>query len=493
MAFLPHAFAQSDLPTDSADETEDDHPLFRNFAPRILQGAKREAEREPLPAGDMAPGALQTDKLASWPRLWRQSDWLVSGSLTGSVGLFGIGNNNFDPPPALNPSGYKRDPAWGEFFLEPELTFQYTADAATRLYGGIAYMETATRGADYAGVGNTYHGLPEQLYAGVHWRDPGRGLTLDASYGQQDFAVGNNLLIAAGASNGQERGANYLGPRSAWANAALLKATWRDISAQGFWLMPNDSTSDATGTRLAGLNIDWGASGAVDLGFMYARVPSSNIVTRAGLDVYDLRATIKSAGAAPRWSVKGEYAWERKSGVSASGWYLEGTHLASGMAWRPLLTLRYASFSGDRPGSAAWEGFDPLYFGGSNPDWYQGKVMQMILNNTNLDSAAVSLTLTPDPRHILQFVFLDFAVAQIHAPLDIPAAGQPIPIGGGVPAKSLADELDAIYTYTFNKSVNVNLFAGYAWPGAGLRQLYAANGGSAAGWWIVGTQFNISY
>jgi hypothetical protein len=488
------ALAQSAAPTDPTDESAEDHPLFRNFAPRILQGAKREAEREPVPATDMAAGVLQSGDLKSWPRLWRQGDWLVSGSLTGTLGLFKMGNNVFDPPPALNASNNKRDPGWGEFFLEPGLTFQYTPDAATKFYGGVAYMETATRGTDYGGVSNTYHGLPEQLYAGLHWQDTGRALTLDASYGQQDFTVANNLLISAGASNGKQRGSDYTGPRSAWANAGLLKATWHELAVQGFWLKPNDSTSATTGTRLAGINVDWGASGPVDLGFMYVRAPESEIVTRAGLDVYNVRAAVKSSAAAlPRWSLKGEYVWERKSGVSASGWYLEGSYHAAHMTWQPLMMLRYASFSGDRPGSVTWEGFDPLYFGGSNPDWYQGKVMSTILNNTNLDSVAASLTLTPDAHSILQLVYLNFAVAQVNSPFDIPAAGMPVPVGGGLPAKALADELDAIYTYTFNKSVNVNLFAGYAWPGAGYQQLYAANGGSASGWWIIGTQFNISY
>jgi hypothetical protein len=32
--------------------------------------------------------------------------------------------------------------------------------------------------------------------------------------------------------------------------------------------------------------------------------------------------------------------------------------------------LRYAWFSGDKPGTSRWEGFDSLYFGGGNPDWY---------------------------------------------------------------------------------------------------------------------------
>ena len=97
------------------------------------------------------------------------------------------------------------------------------------------------------------------------------------------------------------------------------------------------------------------------------------------------------------------------------------------------------------------------------------------------------------PFNILQFIFLNFAAGQVNAPLAIPAAGQPVPFGGGVPATALANELDAIYTYTFSKQANVNAFVGYAVPGAGYRQLYESQGGSAQAWWVVGMQLNFSY
>jgi hypothetical protein len=469
------------------------HPVFQNASPRILQGAKRMAEREPVAANDTGEGVLQTGDLASWPRLWRNDDLLISGTLTGTLGMFRMWNNAFGLPASLNPTSRRNDPGWAEFFLEPGLMASYTLDGATKLYGGASYMETGTRGTDYNAVGNTWHGAPELLYAGIRWQDAARQLAFDASYGQQDFAVGNNLLLAAGASNGAQLGADYIGPRSAWANAALLKATWRDLTVQGFWLKPNDAPSAATGTRLAGVNAQWGDSGPLQLAFMYLRALESAIVTRDGLDVYDVRATIKPWGADSGWMLRAEYAWERKDGVTADGWYVEGSYHAAKAMWRPLVTLRYASFSGDRPDTATWEGFDPLYFGGSNPDWYQGKLMSTLVNNTNLDSVAASLSLAPDARSIVQLVFLQFAAARTDSPLAIPAAGQPVTTGGGVPSRSLATEIDAVYTYTFSKQVNINVFAGYATPGTGYKQLYSASGGSAQPWWIVGTQFNISY
>lgn len=484
--------AADPVPAESGSDPAARHPVFQHAAPRTLPGAKRASERHPLAPDDAAEGALQTGQLASWPRLWRQDGLLVTGSLTGTLGLFAMTNNLFDPPPALNTAQVPIRPRWGEFFLEPGLKAEYQFGRGVTAYGAAAYMETGTRGTDYGGVPNTTHGDMELLYAGVRWADTAHAASVDASYGQQDFTVANNFLLASGASNGAQRGANYMGPRAAWANAALLKAKWGNFAAQGFWLKPNESTSGATGTRLAGINADWAGGGPVDLGAMWVRAPESDIVTRDGLDTYNLRATVRP----PMWkgvSIEGEYAWQRKSGVAASGWYVEGTWSAVDAPWKPLAVLRYASFSGDDPGTARWEGFDPLYYGGTDPDWYQGKVASTFLGNTNLDAWAASLTLAPGAKHLLQFVGLYFAADTTNAPLAVPAAGKPIPTGGGVPARAIGTELDAIYTYTFDKSVNVNLFAGYLAPGAGYKQLYEANGGSASGWWVVGTQFNMSY
>lgn len=469
------------------------HPIREHAAPRVLQGARRAREREPVPEADAQAGTLQTGDLAAWPRLYSAGGLVVTGSLTGTVGLFKMWRNVFGKPPALVTPGYVADPAWGEFFLEPGLTAQYTLSPAARLYGGFAYMATGTRGTDYGGVGNTYHGDREHLYAGVNWRDAGRGLALDVSYGQQDYSVGNALLIAAGASNGAQVGASYLGPRSSWANAGLVKATWRDANLQAFYLKPNETTSAATGTRLEGVNVEWLGAGPVRLGAMYVFARESDIVTRDRLNTYDLRFRVHPVTAAPHFWVQGEYAWQRKENVAADGWYVQATFNALDAPWKPLVSARYASFSGDRPGTSKWEGFDSLYYGGSNPDWYQGKIGATLFGNTNVDSAVATVTLTPNANNILQFIYLYFAADEINSPLTIPAAGASPVSGGGVPAKPLASEFDAVYTVTINKNVNINAFAAYAAPGSGYRQLYERSGGVANGWWAVGTQFNISY
>jgi hypothetical protein len=138
-------------------------------------------------------------------------------------------------------------------------------------------------------------------------------------------------------------------------------------------------------------------------------------------------------------------------------------------------------------------GLDSLYFGGGTPDWYQGKLGTAIFNNTDLATAAASLTLASGARNLLQVIALSYRAVEVDAPLDVPAAGEPVTSGGGVPKKPLANEIAVIWTYTFDKRANVNLFAAYAAPGAGYKDLYASQGGSARPWSGFGVQLNVNY
>jgi len=482
-----------DPPTTEIDPFERaiEQPDLNAYAPKILPGAKRAQDREPIPAADQMPGILQGGGLSAWPRLYRDDALQVTGSVTGTFALFKMNNNQFAPPPSLLPEGIKINPGWGEFFLEAGLTAKYAINPAATVYGGFSYLESATRGHDNDTNDNTYHGLPELAYGGVTLR-AGNGATLDLSYGQQDFTVGNGMLIWSGASNGTQRGASYLGPRAAWANAALAKVTWGELAAQAFYLKPNDAQAEDTGTRVVGINFDWTPAGPVRLGAMYVHVPESWIVTRDGLDVYDVRVRWHPLAAVPHFWLQGEYVWERNANVSANGWYVQANYNRQDLPWKPVVAVQWSSLSGDKAGTSKWEGFDPLYFGNSNPNWYPGKIGSTLFNNTNLQTASVNATFTPSESQILEVWYLYFQAAVANAPLDIPPANGPLPTGG-VPSRPLANELDVSWTYKFNKNVNVNLIGAYAAPGSGYKELYGGAGGRAAGWWFFGSQLNISY
>jgi hypothetical protein len=465
------------------------NPIREHWAPKVLQGPKRSAGAGPEAGEAMFPEGI----IDRWPNVYRSDDWLVTASFAGTFAAYAMRNNEFDLPATRAGPGYRSNPGWGEFFVEPGLAMSGKVGAMLTVYAGVSYLEAATRGYDNAGDGNTYHGDTETLFAGVKWKGGGSGPEFDLSYGQRDFTVGNGMLLWNGASNGPQRGANYLAPRSAWAIAGVAKAAWQDVTAQGFWLKPNDASSAATGTRLGGVNVDWNADGPVRLGAMYVYVPASDIATREGLNVYDLRFRWHPLAASPHVWAEGEVVWQRKSNVAAAGWYLQGNYNAQDVAWQPLVALRYAALSGDKPGTQRWEGFDPLYFGNSYPNWYQGQLGSMLFGNTNLVTASATLTLNPSAKQIVALYLYHFAAREANAPLAVPAPGALPAGGGGVKTKALATEADVTYTYVVNRNVNVGMVAAYAAPGSGLKELYAANGSSAGGWWFLGTQVSLNY
>ena len=101
--------------------------------------------------------------------------------------------------------------------------------------------------------------------------------------------------------------------------------------------------------------------------------------------------------------------------------------------------------------------------------------------------------MTPNERNILQLLLLAFRAVEVDAPLAVPDAYQPVTTGGGVPNKALANEVNVTWTYTASKQLNVNVFAAYAVPGAGYKDLYASQGGSARPWSGFGAQLNVNY
>ena len=199
---------------DAYDEAAS-HPVFEHFAPRIFTAPPRAAMHpDDVSAGPV--GLLQGAGASAWPLLYRERGLTVNASLAATAGYFAFRNNQFSLPASQATPTYRDDPAWGELFVQPGLTAQWRLSDAASIYGGVGYIETATRGMDYDGVGNTWHGDVEQLYGGVRWEDKARRLQLDLSYGHQNLVLGQSFLIAAGASNGPQRGDDIFSNKEAF-------------------------------------------------------------------------------------------------------------------------------------------------------------------------------------------------------------------------------------------------------------------------------------
>ena len=205
---------------------------------------------------------------------------------------------------------------------------------------------------------------------------------------------------------------------------------------------------------------------------MYVYVPESGIATRDGLNVYDLRARWhpvrgRAAGVAARRVRVGAQERRRR----ASGWYAALNYNAQDVAWKPLVTLRYAWFSGDKPGHVrSGKASTRCTSAAAIRDWYQGKLASTLFNNTNLASVARRSRVTPDERNILQLIALAFRAVRD----ELAARGsRREPAGRRPAAASRQGARERGRTSSgrtlFDKHVNVNVFAAYACARRGVQ------------------------
>lgn len=439
-------------------------------------------------------GYFQTGNPDSLPRLFETDRFSVLGSFNAGFAPFVAFDNAFHAPAGSVNATLPAYADWAEAFFEPGITATYHVSHHVFLYGGFSYLESATIGTDYSGAPHAWYGLPEELFAGLRFTHLfGGGVTLDASYGQQNYVTGGSMLLANGASNGLARGAAYLGPRSAWRQADLLKASDGDWSTQFFYLRPNEAANVFDNSQLTGANVVWNPPGQLRLGAQYI-YSASDILTRNQMSTYELRARLHPFIHDPYLWLQADYAIEGKPYLAADGWMLQANYNFTRMRWKPVVNVGLYSMSGANPANALiWYGFDPLYFGGSIPAWLPGFALQTELANTNLRDFDTSVTLWPWKQDSLQLNYLDANVSQLNAILTtLPPATSPEPLGG-IPNFGYGQEIGAGYTHNFTDSLSVNPFYAFVWPGNGITANYAAHGGLARKWSFLGVSFTASY
>lgn len=466
-----------------------------------LEAAQARTEQERAAAQQRAAearasylGYLQTGDPASLPRLYETDRVSILGSFSAGFAPFVSFDNAFHAPPGSINATLPANPGWAEAYVDPGISAAYRLAHHAYLYGGFAYIESGTLGTDYFGSPHAWYGLPEELYAGLRYTHLfGGRVTLDGSYGQQNYLNGGGMLLANGATNGFGRGAAYVGPRSAWLQAGLLKATDGDWSAQFFYLRPNEAPAVFDNTRLTGVNVVWNPPGQLRLGAQYI-YSTSDILTRNQMSTYELRARLHPFTQDPYFWLQADYAIQGKPYLSADAWMIQTEYNFKKMWWSPLLNVGFYSMSGANPANAVlWSGFDPFYFGGSVPAWLPGFALQTVLANTNLRDFDTSITFSPWKQDALQFNYLVANVSRLNAILTtLPPSMPPTP-GGGLPNFGYGQEAGASYTHNLNSALSVNPFYAYVWPGSGIAANYVAHGGVARNWSFLGLSFNATY
>lgn len=358
--------------------------------------------------------------------IYNQNGWVVNGTLTGAIGVFGVngvdfGVGNLDN--YRNPLSARRGSRnWFETYLRPGIAGTYSGG-----FGQFYFAVNAVFASTFGGNGDAFSSLAPQGYgstttfhpgyvyvdeAYVGWRSaglfPGLGPNaIDISGGYQNFVIGDGFIVGGGTLNGWGRGALYMAPRIAFQNTAILRM---DIGAIApvrgalFHLATNTNQTRMNGADQAATSLFGGmielyesnpAENATPPDFWRVTATYLNLYSadtnpfaplffsgapghtgttttanRDGLQVISLRAggQFFAFNRDIYLFAEGVYQWNNNTGrrVRAYAFYFEGGYRFSTLPWTPYLSYRYAQFSGDSTpggGGPTDRSYDPLFFG----------------------------------------------------------------------------------------------------------------------------------
>lgn len=345
------------------------------------------------------------------------------------------------------------------------------------LYGGVSGIAAFSTGRELfteqarlrLGVEDAFVGL-----VGGGRDASGRGYSYNATYGRKSFVLGNGWLVVNTAMNGQVRAALQLNPR--WAARRLFQAGARYGRWMGqlFQIRPDELPLLDSRTVLNGVNAeftpgDWVQAGAAVLhvprsGRQYY-LPDGTVRTRRGLWVYNLRFYGNPPVGQPGPFYKAEFGLQRNAhfDMKAYAWYVHAGWNFARTPGTPSLSYRFAYFSGDNPGTAAYERWDPLYTGGNGEQWVQGANMYKIVQNSN------------EMTHLLQLTYMPARKLQLIGQVWAFAAPERNNLGGN-PAFSLmhgryyGTEFDLTVKYFRSARWYFHLNAAYTLPGDAVRR-----------------------
>lgn len=435
------------------------------------------------PAERKARGALRTGRWQDLPVIVENERSLLRFQLNGGLGIYSDHNPWFASPSTYTSrSPIAQDPpgagttSWSEAWVE------YGMAGASRMgsldayaFGELTALTSASTGQDLFRSDTRTKTLFEKAYGGVLWASPGASRSARVSFGRQNWQIDEGFLFsrfAAGANAGPHP-ALYLNPRTTYERALIAEAKAGPFRIEYFDVDPAELESFDSGTRFQGLHASWVEKDGWDLGTTAYRVSRSNtrftapdgsIVPREGQRTWSLRAGHRAVAGIDGLSALAEYARQRhrSEAVSARAWYAQVGYTARQLRWRPSLTYRYASFSGDDPATPAREAFDaPLSSGLDH--WVQGINFKKVVTNSNLDSHRLRLNLEPSER-------LTYTIDWFRLRADVPLAGG---------ERAYGDELDFAVRWAISRRLYFLGVAGVAWPGEVIK---AQTQGSARPW-----------
>lgn len=386
--------------------------------------------------------------------------------------------------------------AWGEGYVTPSLSFEFTLSPPLSIYGGLSAIASGTAQRDVFDIGNIGRIGLENAFVGLRHGTPGQGFFFDASGGAQPYRIGSGMLIADGGADGFERGALIFGPRRAWAMTAIARVGYGPVAIDGYFLRPNELRSADTRTTIAGVKAEWTIGRDQYVGATIGRVltstapyaqappfgigaPAVLLDARDGLEFANLYARFNPLpGVLPGLWLSGDLALQRNDRNDLRAWAgrAEIGYAFADLPWRPTLSYAFQTFSGDDPRTGRLERFDPLFYDGGQAAWATGTNGSFVFINSNVNAHRVALSLQPSPGDFLTLRYAHVRANELNSPIQfgqgtrLSIVGRTPVLVAGVANAHLSDDVLAEYTRVITPNVFLTVGAGYSIPGAGLRQ-----------------------
>lgn len=361
----------------------------------------------------------------------------------------------------------QEDPAWWEAVIQPALTAGWNSRAGT-FFAGLQGSYALTRGSRYGDAAGATPGHPEHARldrAYVGWRSAGLWAdslgedALTLSFGDQKFIFGDGFLVGDGYTDMGRYAAYYIGPSESFENTAILSLNSHGWHGDLFHLEQEQDidSGDEERTHANGVNVDYTWGDRAKIGAAYVHTYASDIATREGMDVYNLRAKGKPLASVPGLALGGQWVHETndEQNIDETGWYLQATYTFHDRPWRPQVLYRRAEFS---------ERYDTLFydFAGGWGNWFMGEIVgEYMLFNSNLDIDMIKASVKP--RDDLETGLIGYRF-RYH---DSAAAG--------ADDKDFARELNLYADWTVTERFFLSAIYAVAFPGEGADERFMGN------------------
>lgn len=459
----------------------------------------------------LASSGAIAQSTAAWQK--QEGPWKLEASFDTVTTAYSMSGTWWNLARSSNPD-FDTSRDFVEIWLHPQFKVQRDLGQGLQAFGALSVGVTQNIGRDafdYNQEGairfeNAFVGLRGNLAPG--WRH-------ELSFGRQPFTLGTGMLLTAGSSNGYTWGGGASAKRQAWGQALIGKIGHGDWTAQAFSLEPSETAEARTNTRVEGLSLEWARAPIGKAGLSWFTVPRSDAIYpgalaplayieegRKGLDTWhgwmDLEGIVP---AVPELGLRAEFARQRndirrvngqRADMEAEAWLIGASYWAKTWPFAPKFSLHQARFSGDKPGTATYERFDPMFWGNGLNNWWFGANGAYSWLNSNIRSQRFNIDAYFSAQDIVQFQYVRTHADQLNSAIQY-GQGLRITSSGllvGVPERHLSDEYYFQYAHVFNPKLVVSAFFARSLPGDGLKAI-ATEGAKA--WNTIGLTLTASY